>query len=208
MGLDQRYVWRCCLFILIRVCRHNLLLRTILREWLHWPSLTGKRLLNLLLLLVLRAERIHGRVVKAGANWLLLLLLFAHHGVLLLDRLGWFGGWLGLLFDVIAHEVIHCRLECLLVEGYLRHIPALSRQHQLSFLLCLSGTTCVGFTSSFFFELLDSVTISQRIQRVLTAAGRWWDIRNHSRLTVPSERVFEHLCELRASERGMLFLQV
>jgi len=59
-----------------------------------------------------------------------------------------------------------------------------------------------------FFHFFDPVRIPERVQSVLTARVRWRHIRNHRRLAIPSEGVFEDLSELASSEGEMLLFQV
>ena len=81
-------------------------------------------------------------------------------------------GWLSRALPrgvVATHEVVHTRLECLLVESYLFHVPILSREHKFSLLQSLSLAARVRPLHPIFLEFFDSITISERVQGMLTA---------------------------------------
>ena len=61
---------------------------------------------------------------------------------------------------------------------------------------------------SILFQLFHSVCVPQSVQRVLRTVRSWRDIRDHSCLAIPDEGIFEHLGQLRPSERGMLLVEI
>ena len=103
---------------------------------------------------------------------------------------------------MLLHE--SCGLKCTLIHSYLGDICRLSSQHQL----LAQHVHLILLRLLLFLQLFHSISIPQRIESVLAARHGRGHVGNHRRLGIACERILEHLSELAAAERQMLFLQV